>query len=70
MAVRTKFNNRVTPAMAAGLVDRPATQEQLVELIDERPRRSGTPGPTENAGRRHSPRTQAVGSVSLFSVSG
>ena len=35
-AVRTKGNNRVTPAMAAGLTDRPATYEQLVELIDER----------------------------------
>ena len=35
-AVRTKFNNRVTPALAAGLADRPATLEQLVELIDER----------------------------------
>ncbi|MCY4484774.1 MAG: hypothetical protein OXC12_18025 [Spirochaetaceae bacterium] len=36
MAVRTKFNNQVTLAMAAGLADRPRTLEQLVELIDER----------------------------------
>ncbi len=36
MAVRTKFNNQVTPAMAAGLTDRPGTLERLVELVDER----------------------------------
>ena len=35
-SVRTKSNNRITPAMAAGLTDRPASLEQLVELIDER----------------------------------
>ena len=35
-AVRTKQNNRVTPAMAAGLTDRPATFEELVALIDAR----------------------------------
>ena len=35
-AVRTQRNNRVTPAMAAGIADRPATLEQLVTLIDER----------------------------------
>ena len=35
-AVRTKRNNRITPAMAAGLTDRPATFTQLVELIDAR----------------------------------
>ena len=35
-AVRTKWNNRITPAMAAGLADRPATLEQLVGLIDTR----------------------------------
>ena len=35
-SVRTKRNNRITPAMAAGLTDRPATLEQLVALIDER----------------------------------
>ena len=35
-SVRTKRNNRVTPAMAAGLTDRPSTYEQLVELVDER----------------------------------
>lgn len=33
-AVRTKRNNRVTPAMAAGLVDRPAKMEHLVEMVD------------------------------------
>ena len=35
-AVRTKRNNRITPAMAAGVADRPATLEQLVALIDAR----------------------------------
>ena len=35
-AVRTKTNNQVTPAMAAGLTDRPATYAELVELIDAR----------------------------------
>ena len=35
-SVRTKRNNRVTPAMAAGLADRPATLAELVSLIDER----------------------------------
>ena len=35
-AVRTKRNNRITPAMAAGLTDRPATFEELVALVDER----------------------------------
>ena len=35
-AVRTKRNNQVTPAMAAGLADRPATYAELVELIDAR----------------------------------
>ena len=35
-AVRTKLNNRVTPAIAAGIADRPSTLEELVALIDER----------------------------------
>ena len=35
-AVRMKGNNRVTPAMAAGLADRPATLEELVALVDAR----------------------------------
>ena len=35
-ALRTKRDNRITPAMAAGIADRPATLEQLVALIDER----------------------------------
>ena len=35
-AVRTKKNNRITPAMAAGLTDRPATFEDLVALVDAR----------------------------------
>ena len=35
-AVRTANNNRVTPAMAAGLNDRPATLGQLVKLMDAR----------------------------------
>ena len=35
-ALRTKRDNRVTPAMAAGIADRPATSEALVALINER----------------------------------
>ena len=35
-AVRTKRNNRITPAMAAGIATRPATIEELVALIVER----------------------------------
>ena len=35
-AVSTKLNNQITPAMAAGLTDRPATLEGLVELMDAR----------------------------------
>ena len=34
--MRTKGNNRITPAMAAGIADRPATYADLVELIDAR----------------------------------
>ena len=44
-AVRTANDNRVTPAMAAGIADRPATLEALVETMDERapkPRRPKT----------------------------
>ena len=33
-AVRTKTDNRVTPAMAAGLADRPATLAELVAAVD------------------------------------
>ena len=33
-SVRTKQNNRVTPAMAAGIADRPATFTELIELVD------------------------------------
>ena len=35
-AVRTKLNNQITPAMAAGIADRPATLEELIALIDKR----------------------------------
>ena len=35
-SVRTKGNNRVTPAMASGIADRPATYQDLVALIDAR----------------------------------
>ena len=35
-SVRTKRDDRVTPAMAAGIADRPATLEALVEIIDAR----------------------------------
>ena len=35
-ALRTKRDNRVTPAMTAGIADRPATLEALVALIDAR----------------------------------
>ena len=34
LSLRTKGNNRVTPAMAAGIAKRPWTLEQLVELLD------------------------------------
>ena len=35
-SVRTKGNNRITPAMAAGIATRPATYEDLVAMIDAR----------------------------------
>ena len=35
-SLHTKRNNQITPAMAAGIVDRPATLAELVVLIDER----------------------------------
>ena len=35
-ALRTKYDNRVTPAMAAGPADGPATLEDLVALIAKR----------------------------------
>ena len=35
-SLRTKRNNQITPAMAAGIADRPATLAELVALIDER----------------------------------
>lgn len=35
-ALRTKHDNRITPAMAAGIADRPATLDELVALVDER----------------------------------
>ena len=35
-SLRTERDNRITPAMAAGIADRPATLEALVELIDAR----------------------------------
>ena len=35
-ALRTKGDNRITPAMAAGIAGRPATLEELVALIDAR----------------------------------
>ena len=35
-SVRTKGNNRVTPAMAAGIADRPATYADLVAMINAR----------------------------------
>ena len=35
-AVRTKLNNQITPAMAAGLADRPMSLEGLVGLMDAR----------------------------------
>lgn len=47
--LRTKTNNRVTPAMAAGLTDRPATFAELVELIDAR-------APAVNYARKYRPR--------------
>ena len=46
-AVRTKNNNRITPAMAAGLTDRPMSFQDLVEMIDAdyEARRPKTRGP-------------------------
>ncbi len=44
-AVRTKRNNRITQAMAAGIATQPATLEWLVEMIDAlapKPRRPKT----------------------------
>ena len=35
-SVCTERNNRITPAMATGIADRPATLEQLVEMMDAR----------------------------------
>lgn len=35
-AVRTKWNNRITPAMAVGFADRPATLAELVAIVDAR----------------------------------
>ena len=35
-SLRTARDNRVTPAMAAGVAERPATFDQFVELVDER----------------------------------
>ncbi len=35
-SLRTKGDNRVTPAMASGIAERPATLGQLVKLMDER----------------------------------
>ena len=35
-SLRTKRNNQITPAMAAGIAERPATLAELVALIDER----------------------------------
>ena len=35
-SLRTKRDNRITPAMAAGIADRPATLAELVALIDAR----------------------------------
>ena len=48
-SLRTKGNNRITPAMAAGLTARPATLEQLVALIDAR-------APAVNYARKYKPR--------------
>ena len=52
-SVRTKRNNRVTPAMAAGLTDRPATYADLVALIDER-------APAVKYARKYRPRKSKV----------
>ena len=42
-SVRTANNNRVTPAMAAGIATQPATLEQLVEMMDARAPRPKRP---------------------------
>ncbi|MDE0005883.1 MAG: IS1 family transposase [Rhodospirillaceae bacterium] len=48
-SLRTKRDNRVTPAMAAGLTDRPATLAELVALVDAR-------APAVNYARKYRPR--------------
>ncbi|MDD9985005.1 MAG: IS1 family transposase [Spirochaetaceae bacterium] len=53
-AVRTKANNQITPAMAAGIADRPATLEGLVELIDAR-------APAVRYARKYKPREPRAG---------
>ena len=55
-APRTKLNNRVTPAMAAGLAERPATLAELVALIDER-------APAVRYARKYRPRKPKQGAV-------
>ena len=45
-SLRTEKNNRVTPAMAAGLADRPMTIEQLVDLLPETRHLGGRPTKT------------------------
>ena len=52
-SVRTKRNNRITPAMAAGLTDRPASYADLVALIDER-------APDVKYARKYRPRKSKV----------
>ena len=45
-SLRTEKNNCVTPAMAAGIADRPMTIEQLVDLLPEPQHRGGRPRKT------------------------
>lgn len=45
-SIRTKNNNRITPAMAAGVTARPWTIEELLDLLPETNHRGGRPPKT------------------------
>ena len=63
MALRTKRNNQITPAMAAGLTDWPTSFEDLVDMIDAdyEARRPKTRGPY----KPRKPNQSAVGKAIL-----
>lgn len=45
-SLRTKNNNRITPAMAAGIATRPWTIQELLDLLPETKHRGGRPEKT------------------------